>query len=133
MANSLKTNALSSLARVTDLQDTDLIPIGTDNGATLKAVRWSTVKESIPTFTQEVKDISLSASANYVSGTLDIGKSGYTAIAISGWQTSDSAGIFPGKLTISGTSLYYIFRKTNYSSGSWTGTANIRILYVKDV
>lgn len=36
MANSLKTDALSSLQAATSLQNTDLIPVGADSGATLK-------------------------------------------------------------------------------------------------
>lgn len=36
MATSLKTDVLSDLPATTSLQDTDLIPVGTGSGATLK-------------------------------------------------------------------------------------------------
>lgn len=137
MADSLKTQVLSALTALTTPADSDLFAVGTSNGGTMKKITFSnlfnSIKNKIPTvaFTQELKTINLSASSAYVSGNISIGKAGYTAIGIAGWQTSDSASIFAGKIMMSGDTLYYTFRKTNYSSGSWTGTANIRISYAK--
>lgn len=137
MADSLKTQLLSALTALTTPADSDLFAVGTSNGGTMKKITFANlfnaIKSKIPTvaFTQEFKTINLSASSAYVSGSISIGKAGYTAIGIAGWQTSDSASIFAGKIMMSGDTLYYTFRKTNYSSGSWTGTANVRISYAK--
>lgn len=137
MADSLKTQVLSALTALTTPADSDLFAVGTSNGGTMKKITFANlfnaIKNKIPTvaFTQELKTINLSASSAYVSGSINIGKAGYTAIGIAGWQTSDSASIFAGKIMMSGDTLYYTFRKTNYSSGSWTGTANVRISYAK--
>ena len=137
MADSLKTQVLSALTALTTPADSDLFAVGTSNGGTMKKITFANlfnaIKNKIPTvaFTQELKTINLSASSAYVSGSIGIGKTGYTAIGIAGWQTSDSASIFAGKIMMSGDILYYTFRKTNYSSGSWTGTANVRISYAK--
>nr|DAE45308.1 MAG TPA: hypothetical protein [Caudoviricetes sp.] len=137
MADSLKTQVLSALTPLTTPADSDLFAVGTSNGGTMKKITFANlfnaIKSKIPTvaFAQEFKTINLSASSAYVSGSINIGKSGYTAIGIAGWQTSDSASIFAGKIMMSGDTLYYTFRKTNYSSGSWTGTANVRISYAK--
>lgn len=137
MADSLKTQVLSALTALTTPADSDLFAVGTSNGGTMKKITFANlfnaIKSKIPTvsFAQELKTINLSASSAYISGSISIGKSGYTAIGIAGWQTSDSASIFAGKIMMSGDTLYYTFRKTNYSSGSWTGTANVRISYAK--
>nr|DAP83624.1 MAG TPA: hypothetical protein [Caudoviricetes sp.]DAP85605.1 MAG TPA: hypothetical protein [Caudoviricetes sp.] len=137
MADSLKTQVLSALTALTTPADSDLFAVGTSNGGTMKKITFAdlfnAIKSEIPTvtFTQELKTVNLSASTSYAVGSISIGKSGYTAIGIAGWQTSDSANIFAGKIMMSGDTLYYTFRKANYSSGSWNGTANIRISYAK--
>ncbi len=137
MADSLKTQVLSALAALTTPADSDLLAVGTNNGGTMKKITFANlfnaIKSKMPTvtFTQELKTINLSASSAYISGSISIGKAGYTAIGIAGWQTSDSANIFAGKIMMSSDTLYYTFRKTNYSSGLWTGTANVRISYAK--
>lgn len=137
MTNSLKTQVLSALTALTTPADSDLFAVGTDNGGTMKKITFANlfnaIKNKMPTvsFAQELKTIKLSASSAYVSGNISIGKSGYTAIGIAGWQTSDPTNIFAGKIMMSGDTLYYTFKKTNYSSGSWTGTANVRISYAK--
>ncbi len=137
MENSLKTQALSALTALTTPADSDLFAVGTNNGGTMEKITFAdffnAIKNKMPTveFIQELKTINLSVSSAYISGSINIGKAGYTAIGIAGWQTSDSANIFAGKIMMSSDTLYYTFRKTNYSSGLWTGTANVRISYAK--
>lgn len=53
MADSLKTDSIASLASTTEPADTDLFPIATSNGATMKKLKWSdlfaTIKKKITT------------------------------------------------------------------------------------
>lgn len=41
MANSLKTDSIASLASASEPADTDLFPIATNNGNTMKKLKWS--------------------------------------------------------------------------------------------
>ena len=129
----IKTETMSRLPNAANLQDTDLFLVGCDGGTTFKQVQWRQIKEKTPTFVTETKGISLSATQATAVSSVDITKEGYTPIAVAGWYVPGASDILPAKLLIEGTALNYSFRNISYTTGNWQKTANINVLYIKNV
>ena len=80
----------------------------------------------------EMKNLTLpnTSGGGVFSGTLNIAKSGYTAIGVVGWGTGQSH-FYPADLYISGSILTYRFK--NNDTAAHSGTCKIYVLYFKVV
>lgn len=74
--------------------------------------------------------ITVSGSTAIVSNETNIALTGYTPIAIAGFQTSTADRTL--KCMISGNTLYTSVEKRNYSSGNWNTTLTVKVAYIKN-
>lgn len=139
MANSLKTDVLSALAAAASLQNTDLIPIGADSGATLKKMTGANFKKALFGFSGtgyvllEATTVNVSAPSTAAgasaSATATFTKNTNADLLIpiqrtSGWLTCTS-------ISISGNTLTTKFLNT--TAGTHSGSATFLILQLKKI
>lgn len=141
---SLKTDALSTLAAVTSPSDTDLLPVGTGGGNTLKKLTWANLVASIKTAlgigTIDTAITDKYALAKISTVTVEAGTvaaNGFSGnIATTFTKISDDAKCIPvlinggwltcTKCTINGNTLSTEF--ANWSNGSHSGGGTFYIL-----
>lgn len=140
MANSLKTDALSSLQAATSLQDTDLVPVGADSGATLKKMTAANLRKALFTFSGTGYVLLEATTVNVTAPSTAAGKSTGAVTATftknanadllipiqrtSGWLTCT-------RISISGNTLTTYFLNT--TAGTRSGSATFLILQLKKI
>lgn len=140
MAPSLKTDALSALPATTSLQDTDLIPVGTGTGATLKKMTGTNLRKALFTFSGtgymllETTTVNVSApstaagkSTGAVTATFTKNANADLLVPIqrtSGWLTCTG-------MSVSGNTLTTYFLNT--TTGTHSGSATFLILQFKKI
>lgn len=136
---SMKTDVLSNLSAATSLQDTDLIPVGADSGATLKKMTGANFKKALFGFSGtgymllEATTVNVSvpsiATGASTSATATFTKKANADLLIpiqrtSGWLTCAS-------ISISGNTLTTKFFNT--TAGTHSGSATFLILQLKKI
>ena len=140
MAPSLKTDALSALPAATSLQNTDLIPVGTGTGATLKKITAADLRKALFTFSGtgyvllEATTVNVSApstaagkSTGAVTATFTKNANADLLVPIqrtSGWLTCTG-------MSVSGNTLTTYFLNT--TTGTHSGSATFLILQFKKI
>ena len=140
MATSLKTDVLSALPATTSLQNTDLIPVGTGTGATLKKMTAADLRKALFTFSGtgymllEATTVNVSApstaagkSTGAVTATFTKNANADLFIPIqrtSGWLTCTG-------MSVSGNTLTTYFLNT--TTGTHSGSATFLILQFKKI
>ena len=84
-------------------------------------------------FYKEVIDISATFNSKVSVGTsTSVAKSGYTPLAVAGWEVGSNLAMFLQRCELIGTTLYCTIRTT--SNQAYTGNAgfNVTILYAKN-
>lgn len=137
---SLKTDVLSALLAATSLQDTDLIPVGTGSGATLKKMTVANLRKALFGFSGtgymllEATTVNVSApstaagkSTGAVTATFTKNTNADLLIPIqrtSGWLTCTG-------MSVSGNTLTTYFLNT--TTGTHSGSATFLILQFKKI
>jgi hypothetical protein len=140
MANSLKTDVLSALPAATSLQDTDLIPVGTGTGATLKKMTGTNLRKALFGFSGTGYVLLEATTVNVTAPSTAAGKSTSAVTATftkntnadllipiqrtSGWLTCTG-------MSISGNTLTTYFLNT--TTGTHSGAATFLILQLKKI
>lgn len=140
MANSLKTDVLSALPAATSLQNTDLIPVGTGTGATLKKMTAADLRKALFGFSGtgymllEATTVNVTApstaagkSTGAVTATFNKNANADLLIPIqrtSGWLTCTG-------MSVSGNTLTTYFLNT--TTGTHSGAATFLILQLKKI
>ena len=140
MATSLKTDALSTLPATTSLQDTDLIPVGTGAGATLKKMTAANLRKALFTFSGTSYMLLEATTVNVSAPSTAAGKSTGAVTATfakntnadllvplqrtSGWLTCTG-------MSVSGNTLTTYFLNT--TTGTHSGSATFLILQFKKI
>ncbi len=140
MANSLKTDALSSLQAATSLQNTDLIPVGTDSGATLKKMTAANLKKALFGFSGTGYILLDATTVNVSAPSTEAGKS-TSAVTTTFSKNANADLLIPiqrtsGWLTCTGMSIsgntlttYFL----NATAGTHSGAATFLILQLKKI
>lgn len=139
MANSLKTDVLSALAAAASLQNTDLIPIGADSGATLKKMTGANFKKTLFGFSGtgyillEATTVNVSASSTAAgtsaSATATFVKNTNADLVIPIQQTS--TWLTCASISVSGNTLTAKFLNT--TTGTHSGSATFLVLQLKKI
>lgn len=140
MANSLKTDVLSALPAATSLQNTDLIPVGTGTGATLKKMTAADLRKALFTFSGTGYVLLEATTVNVSAPSTAAGKSTGAVTATfakntnadllvplqrtSGWLTCTG-------MLVSGNTLTTYFLNT--TTGTHSGSATFLILQFKKI
>lgn len=136
---SLKTDVLSALSAATSLQDTDLIPVGTDSGATLKKMTGADLRKTLFGFsgtgyvlldatTVNVSAPSTAAGAS-ASATATFTKNTNADLVIPIQQTS--TWLTCTSISVSGNTLTAKFLNT--TTGTHSGSATFLVLQLKKI
>lgn len=137
---SLKTDALSALPAATSLQNTDLIPVGTGTGATLKKMTAADLRKALFGFSGTGYMLLEATTVNVTAPSTAAGKSTGAVTATftknanadllipiqrtSGWLTCTG-------ISISGNTLTTYFLNT--TTGTHSGAATFLILQLKKI
>lgn len=140
MAPSLKTDVLSALPATTSLQNTDLIPVGTGDGATLKKMTGTNLRKALFGFSGTGYVLLEATTVNVTAPSTAAGKSTSAVTATftkntnadllipiqrtSGWLTCTG-------MSISGNTLTTYFLNT--TTGTHSGAATFLILQLKKI
>lgn len=140
MATSLKTDVLSALPATTSLQDTDLIPVGTGSGATLKKMTGANLRKALFGFSGAGYMLLEATRVNVTAPSTAAGKSTGAVTATftknanadllvpiqrtSGWLTCTG-------ISVSGNTLTTYFLNT--TTGTHSGAATFLILQLKKI
>lgn len=140
MTPSFKTDVLSALPETTSLQDTDLIPVGTGSGATLKKMTGTNLKKALFGFSGAGYVLLEATTVNVTAPSTAAGKSTGAVTATftknsnadllvpiqrtSGWLTCTG-------ISVSGNTLTTYFLNT--TTGTHSGAATFLILQFKKI
>lgn len=140
MTPSLKTDVLSALPAITSLQNTDLIPVGTGDGATLKKMTGTNLRKALFGFSGTGYVLLEATTVNVTAPSTAAGKSTSAVTATftkntnadllipiqrtSGWLTCTG-------MSISGNTLTTYFLNT--TTGTHSGAATFLILQLKKI
>jgi hypothetical protein len=140
MTPSFKTDVLSALPATTSLQDTDLIPVGTGSGATLKKMTGTNLKKALFGFSGAGYVLLEATTVNVTAPSTAAGKSTGAVTATfaknsnadllipiqrtSGWLTCTG-------MSVSGNTLTTYFLNT--TTGTHSGSATFLILQLKKI
>lgn len=137
---SLKTDVLSNLSAATSLQDTDLVPVGTGSGSTLKKMTATNLRKSLFGFSGTGYVLLEATTVNVTAPSTAAGKSTGAVTATfakntnadllipiqrtSGWLTCTG-------MSVSGNTLTTYFLNT--TTGTHSGSATFLILQLKKI
>lgn len=140
MTPSFKTDVLSALPATTSLQDTDLIPVGTGTGATLKKMTGTNLRKALFGFSGAGYVLLEATTVNVTAPSTAAGKSTGAVTATfaknanadllipiqrtSGWLTCTG-------ISVSGNTLTTYF--LNATTGTHSGAATFLILQLKKI
>ena len=129
MTPSFKTDVLSALPATTSLQDTDLIPVGTGTGATLKKMTGTNLRKALFGFSGAGYVLLEATTVNVTAVTATFAKNANADLLIpiqrtSGWLTCTG-------ISVSGNTLTTYFLNT--TTGTHSGAATFLILQLKKI